>query len=155
MAEVEYAGPGRRLAALLIDSILVAAIIACGLLAWMTIGGKAPETGSRAFQYAAVGGVLLALALKVTLDAWLQGTPGLRLMDCRLVDARSGLGIGLVRSVKRTLGLIVAILPVLLGLLWMLWNKRRQGWHDLLAGSVVIREDEALKSLHQLAGEAR
>jgi uncharacterized RDD family membrane protein YckC len=57
--------------------------------------------------------------------------------------------------VKRTLGLIVAILPVLLGLLWMLWNKRRQGWHDLLAGSVVIREDEALKSVHQLAREAR
>jgi uncharacterized RDD family membrane protein YckC len=155
MADVEYAGPGRRLAALIIDIILVAAIIAGGLLAWMTIGGKTPDSGSRAFHFVAGGGALFTLTLKVTLDAWLQGTPGLRLMDCRLVDARSGLGIGLVRSVKRTLGLIVAILPVLLGLLWILWNKRRQGWHDLLAGSVVIREDEALKSLHQLAREAR
>jgi uncharacterized RDD family membrane protein YckC len=155
MAEVEYAGPWRRLAALLIDIILVAAIIACGLLAWMTIVGKAPDSGSRAFQFAAVGGALLTLTLKVTLDAWLQGTPGLRLMDCRLVDTRSGHGIGLGRSLKRTLGLIVAVLPGLLGLLWILWNKRRQGWHDLFAGSVVIREDEALKSLHQLAREAR
>jgi uncharacterized RDD family membrane protein YckC len=43
----------------------------------------------------------------------------------------------------------------LLGLLWMFWNKRRQGWHDLFAGSVVIREDESLKSLQQLAREAR
>lgn len=155
MTEVEYAGPGRRLAALLIDIILAAAVITCALLAWMTFTGEAYDTGVRVFQRAAVGGSLLALVLKVTLDAWLQGTPGLRLMDCRLVDARSGQAIGLGRSVKRTLGLIVAVLPVLLGLLWILWNKRRQGWHDLLAGSVVIREDEALKSLHQLAREAR
>ncbi len=155
MADVEYASPGRRLAALLINIILIAAVIACALLAWMTFTGETPDKGSRAFHYAAGSGALLALILKVTLDAWLQGTPGLRLMDCRLVDARSGDGIGLVRSVKRTLGVIVAVLPGLLGLLWILWNKRRQGWHDLLAGSVVIREDEALKSLHQLAREAR
>ena len=154
MADVEYAGPGRRLAALMNDIILVTAIIAGGLLAWVTIGEKAPDSGSRAFHIAAGGGALFILTLKVTLDAWLQGTPGLRLMDCRLVDARSGLGIGLAGSVKRTLGLVLAVLPVMLGLLWMLWNKRRQGWHDLLAGSVVIREDEALKTLHQLAGEA-
>jgi len=155
MTEVEYAGPGRRLAALLIDSILVAAVITCALLAWMTIAGAAPDTTSRAVQRVAGGGLLLVLVLKVTLDAWLQGTPGLRLMDCRLVDARSGQGLGLGRSVKRTLGLIVSLLPGLLGLLWMFWNKRRQGWHDLLAGSVVIREDDSLKSLHQLAREAR
>jgi uncharacterized RDD family membrane protein YckC len=155
MTEVEYAGPGRRLAALLIDSILVAAVITCALLAWMTIAGEAPDTTSRAVQRVADGGLLLVLVLKVTLDAWLQGTPGLRLMDCRLVDARSGQGLGLGRSVKRTLGLIVSLLPGLLGLLWMFWNKRRQGWHDLLAGSVVIREDDSLKSLHQLAREAR
>jgi uncharacterized RDD family membrane protein YckC len=153
-ADAEYAGPGRRLAALMIDIILVAAIIAGGLLAWVTIGGKTPDSGSRAFHFTAGGIALFILILKVTLDGWLQGTPGLRLMDCRLVDIRSGLGIGLLRSVKRTLGLIVAILPVLLGLLWMFWNKRRQGWHDLLAGSVVIREDEALKSVQQLAREA-
>jgi len=155
MTEVEYAGPGRRLAALLIDSLLVTAVITCILLAWMTIAGEAPDSASHAVQRAAGGGLLLVLALKVTLDAWLQGTPGLRLMDCRLVDARSGQGLGLGRSVKRTLGLILSLLPGLLGLLWMFWNKRRQGWHDLLAGSVVIREDDSLKSLHQLAREAR
>ena len=154
MTEVEYAGPVRRLAALLINSILVAAVITCGLLAWMTIVGATPDTASHALHRAAGGGLPLILALKIALDAWLQGTPGLRLMDCRLVDARSGQSLGLERSVKRTLGLLLSLLPGLLGLLWMFWNKRRQGWHDLLAGSVVIREDDSLKSLHQLAREA-
>jgi uncharacterized RDD family membrane protein YckC len=152
---VEYAAPGRRLAALLIDVILVAAVTTSVLLSWMTVAGEAFDTGTHVFRHAAAGGAVLVLVLKVTLDAWLQGTPGLRLMDCRLVDARSGQGIGLGRSVKRTLGLMVAIVPGLLGLLWMFWNKRRQGWHDLFTGSVVIREDESLKSLQQLAREAR
>ena len=58
-------------------------------------------------------------------------------------------------SLLRTIGLVLALLPAMLGLLWMFWNKRRQGWHDLLAGSVVIREDDSLKSLSQLAREAR
>jgi uncharacterized RDD family membrane protein YckC len=155
MTDAEYAGLGRRLAALLIDIILAAAVTTCALLAWMTITGEAYDSGTRLFQRAAAGGSLLTLVLTVTLDAWLQGTPGLRLMDCRLVDARSGQSIGLYRSVTRTLGLILAILPGLLGLLWIYWNKRRQGWHDLLAGSVVIREDESTKSLHQLAREAQ
>jgi uncharacterized RDD family membrane protein YckC len=155
MTEVEYAGLGRRLAALLIDSILVATVMAFALLGWMTFTDAVPDMGSRVFHaFVGIGG-LLALVVKVLLDAWLQGTPGLRLMDCRLVDARSGFGIGIGRSVKRTLALVVAVLPGMLGLLWIAWNKRRQGWHDLLAGSVVIREDEALKSLTQLAREAR
>ena len=49
MTEVEYAGPGRRLAALLIDSILVAAVITCALLAWMTIAGAARTPGRAPF----------------------------------------------------------------------------------------------------------
>jgi uncharacterized RDD family membrane protein YckC len=152
---VEYAAPGRRLAALLIDATLLVAVVAGILLAWMTITGAKPETHTHILQRAATGGVLSALVLKVMLDAWLQGTPGLRLMDCRLVDARGEQAIGLGRSLLRMVGLILALLPGMLGLLWMFWSKRRQGWHDLLAGSVVIREDESLKSLGQLAREAR
>jgi uncharacterized RDD family membrane protein YckC len=155
MAGVQYAGAGRRLAALLINSILVTAVFTVGVLAWMTVSGELPDTGSIAFTATAGGGALLVLVAKVILDARLQGTPGLRLMDCCIVDARNGLRIGFARSLKRTLSLVVAALPGFLGLLWMIWSKRRQGWHDLLAGTVVVREDESRKSLYQLAREAR
>jgi uncharacterized RDD family membrane protein YckC len=155
MTGVEYAGAGRRLAALLINGILLGVVITCGLLAWMAFTGKLPDTGSRAFAAAAGSGAVLVVVAKVMLDAWLQGTPGLHLMDCRIVDTRTGRRIGAARSVKRTLGLIVAVLPAFLGLLWMIWNSRRQGWHDLFADAVVIREDESRKALYQLAREAR
>jgi uncharacterized RDD family membrane protein YckC len=30
--------------------------------------------------------------------------------------------------------------PLLLGFLWILWSREKRGWHDLIAGTWVIRE---------------
>jgi hypothetical protein len=97
------------------------------------------------------GTLIIAVLLKIVLDAELRGTPGLHLVDCLLVDSRSGHAITLGQSVKRTLATLLAILPALLGLAWMIWDRRKQGWHDKLGGAVVIRDDDALKSLTELA----
>ena len=45
----------------------------------------------------------------------------------------------------------LAIAPALLGLAWIFWDRRRQGWHDKLGDCVVIRDDDALRSLTDLA----
>ena len=45
----------------------------------------------------------VAAAAKILLDAWLVGTPGLHLVDCRLADSRSGGCIGIGRSALRSL----------------------------------------------------
>ena len=47
------------------------------------------------------------------------------------------------------MGYIFAILP-LLGLLQLSWDKRKRGWHDKLAHTIVIIHDEATRSLAQL-----
>lgn len=150
----QYAGAGRRLGALLIDILLVALLLGCMALAWITFAATPPEWNSRHAGIWSGGTVFIALLLKIVLDAELQGTPGLHLMDCRLVDARSGRAISLGQAAKRMLGLVPALLPVLLGVAWMLWDRRKQGLHDKLAGTLVIREDDALKSLTELAREA-
>ena len=31
---------------------------------------------------------------------------------------------------------------LMLGFLWVAFDKRKQGWHDKLAGTVVIQADE-------------
>jgi uncharacterized RDD family membrane protein YckC len=41
--------------------------------------------------------------------------------------------------VGRYLGYFVSTIPFGLGLFWIGWDKRKQGWHDKLAGTVVIR----------------
>jgi uncharacterized RDD family membrane protein YckC len=141
----------RRFGALLIDVFLATLLLACAVLAWSVWSGDMPGWGSRTLNSAIAVAVLFALLMMVLLDARLQGTPGLRLLDCRLVDARTGQAIGLGRSAKRSAYLLLAVLPLLLGLLWIGWDRHKQGLHDKLAGTLVIREDYALQSLMELA----
>lgn len=130
-------GPlGRRLVAHLVDS-LVAAVIA--LLTLGLPGGGSPSTG-----LAVVGVVLLVVWALVVW--WMFATraagPGMRLMGLQLVGFRDGRPIGwgrfLVRAVLLAV-LEVTVLGVLLMLVFLLRQPRRQGWHDLAADSVVIR----------------
>lgn len=150
----QYAGAGRRLGALLLNTFLVTMFLLCTALVWFALAAETPEWDSPLVAVWGGGTACLALLLKFVLDAELQGTPGLHLMDCRLVDARSGRPISVGQAVKRTLYLAAAVLPAGLGLAWMIWDRRKQGLHDKLAGTVVIREDDALKSLTDLAREA-
>ena len=46
---------------------------------------------------------------------------------------------------------VVSVAPLLPGLFWIGWDRRKQSWHDKLAHTVVIREDDALLSLEELA----
>jgi uncharacterized RDD family membrane protein YckC len=32
------------------------------------------------------------------------------------------------------------MLPLCLGIFWVGWDKRKQGWHDKIAGTLVIKE---------------
>ncbi|MCD6360518.1 MAG: RDD family protein, partial [Armatimonadetes bacterium] len=65
-------------------------------------------------------------------------TPGKALWRLRVVTEDGGrLRAG--RAALRCLGYALASLPVKLGLLPILWDARRQGWHDRIAGTVVLQ----------------
>lgn len=154
MANIRYAGFWRRMAAVAIDAVLVFTLMLFGLVAWISVTGEAHAWDSSPMTLACSGSLLAALAGKVLLDAWLGGTPGLHLVDCRLADARSGERINAGRSALRCLSIALSVLPLLLGLFWIGWDSRKQAWHDKLTHTVVVREDDALRSLAELAREA-
>ncbi|RYY81863.1 MAG: RDD family protein, partial [Comamonadaceae bacterium] len=37
------------------------------------------------------------------------------------------------------LAYFVSAIPLCIGFLWVAWDPRKQGWHDKLAGTVVVR----------------
>ena len=43
-------------------------------------------------------------------------------------------------ALRETVGKLVSALILLLGFLWILWDKDRQGWHDKIAGTLVVSE---------------
>ena len=69
-------------------------------------------------------------------------TPGDRLMRIRVCSAENGEPIGFGRSVLRLVYMTLAAIPLLLGFVPILFDDRRRGVHDMLAGTVVIAAPE-------------
>ena len=67
-----------------------------------------------------------------------QATPGKMVIGARVVNANTGDALSIGRCVARYLGMVIASLPLGLGLLWIAFDRRKQGWHDKIAGSVVV-----------------
>jgi uncharacterized RDD family membrane protein YckC len=94
----------------------------------------------------AIAGISLAVFLGAGIylaSFWaLEGqTPGMRFLGLRLeVDGNPR--IGARRAVKRLFGLVLAILPLGLGLARILVSERRRGLQDVVAGTEVVRDKE-------------
>ncbi|HBX67811.1 MAG TPA: hypothetical protein DEH25_00005, partial [Chloroflexi bacterium] len=63
-------------------------------------------------------------------------------MGLQVIPLRGG-RMNFFRSLVRYVGYIVSIIPLFLGFFWILFDRRRQGWHDKLAGTCVVYTWEA------------
>lgn len=69
-------------------------------------------------------------------------TPGKMLLKARIVNAKD-LGRPTTGQVTgRFFAYLVSFIPACLGFLWIAFDKRKQGWHDKLAGTVVIYDED-------------
>jgi uncharacterized RDD family membrane protein YckC len=144
LAASELASWGRRLAALIIDSVALATIITVSVLA----AGVSPEELNDRVRN---GDSLLILLLFVVPEAiyttLLIGsrnqTLGKMAVRIKVVDAESRSPIGYVRAFTRWLATAVLWallwLPGILDHLWPLRDGRNQTFHDKFARSVVVR----------------
>lgn len=67
-------------------------------------------------------------------------TPGKMALGIQVVDQQGNIpGIG--RAVLREIiGKLVSAIVVLLGYLWISWDRHKRGWHDHIAGTYVVRK---------------
>ena len=68
-----------------------------------------------------------------------SATPGKMAVSLRLADARTGGQPSTGQLIGRYFAYFVSLLPLGLGFFWVAWDPRKQGWHDKLANTVVIR----------------
>lgn len=71
-----------------------------------------------------------------------QATPGKMAISARIVDAKTGNPPSAGQLIGRYFGYFVSMLPLFLGLIWVAFDRRKQGWHDKLAGTVVVRNKD-------------
>jgi uncharacterized RDD family membrane protein YckC len=138
--DYEYVGFWIRVAAALIDSLLVIAVT-LPVLRMIYGPGYFEESADRFVAGPAdflISWIFPALAVVLFWRAK-QATPGKMVFDARIVDARTGAPMTFGQSIGRYLGYFVSTIPFGLGLIWVAFDARKQGWHDKLAGTVVIR----------------
>jgi uncharacterized RDD family membrane protein YckC len=150
-APLEYAGFWIRLWASIIDSILVAVIVQ-PIVANIY---KNVETVTDPLSLDMADLILHSFAPKGTLDVLLSwvlpavavvlfwvyrsATPGKMLVRAKIVDADTGGQPSLGQCIGRYFGYFVSIFTLFLGFLWIAFDPRKQGFHDKLAGTVVVR----------------
>jgi uncharacterized RDD family membrane protein YckC len=65
-------------------------------------------------------------------------TPGMMAVGIRVISFDGNGSIGYARAFVRWIGSIISTIFILIGYLWMLWDKEKQCWHDKLASDVVV-----------------
>lgn len=71
---------------------------------------------------------------------WSTGaTVGQRVVKIRVVDARTGNRLNVVKCLIRYVGFYLSLIPLAIGLIWAGIDSRKQGWHDKMVDSVVVR----------------
>lgn len=137
-AEPEYVGFWPRVGASVIDSVLALLLILPFALAFY---GPAYFQDTRFFKGGL--GILIEWVLPAVavIAFWIArgATPGKMLISARIVDAATGGAPSKGQLIGRYLGYYVSMLPLFLGFFWVAFDERRQGWHDKLAGTVVVR----------------
>ena len=137
---VQYVGFWSRFAASIIDTILMMIIVA-PLVTWV-YGADYWVDPERSFIAGPADFLLnwLLPAIAVILFwVYRQATPGKMAIGAKIVDAKTLDKPSTGQLVGRYFGYYISIIPLCLGLIWVGIDAKKQGFHDKLAGTVVIR----------------
>jgi uncharacterized RDD family membrane protein YckC len=140
-SENQYAGFWQRTLATIIDSIWLYGIIYTIL--WFLVG---PEIFSQDASYTMTQFTFeWVIPLIVVMAFWIvkSATPGKMVFQMKIVDAETFQPVSPARLLVRYLAYFVSMLPLFLGFLWIAWDKKKQGWHDKLAKTVVVQARQA------------
>lgn len=136
--ELEYVGFWLRVVASLIDTVLI------GVIIWPLLSAfygesywssekfiQGPMDFLLSWVFPAVAVILFWIAR--------QATPGKMAISAKIVDAKTGKAPSTGQLIGRYFAYYVSIFPLCLGFVWVAFDERKQGWHDKLAGTVVVR----------------
>ena len=137
-ADVSYAGFWLRAVASLLDSIWVVLMILT--LGWMIYGASYLSSTALIQGWADfLISYVLPFILTLLFWAWKGATPGKMILGMKIVDAETHELVPKGRLTLRYLGYYISMIPLFLGFFWVAWDKRKQGWHDKIARTVVIK----------------
>ncbi|TRO12526.1 RDD family protein [Ectopseudomonas mendocina] len=139
--DFEYAGFWVRTWAMIIDTILIMLVtvpLIVSLYGWgyFTNENTPIIAGPADFLITWVMPAIAVIAF------WIikQATPGKMAISAKIVDATTGQAASPAQLIGRYFAYLISMIPLFLGIFWVAFDKRKQGWHDKLSGTVVIKK---------------
>lgn len=133
-----YVGFWARVGASLIDTVIIM-VVSVPLLVivygWDYFGSQKFLHGGWDFFVSYV----LPAVVVIVFWVYRAATPGKMAVSAKIVDAKTGGKPTVAQWVIRYIGYFVSTLVLLLGFIWVAFDKRKQGWHDKMAGTVVVK----------------
>ena len=147
-APIVYVGFWARFVAFLIDSIAASLILAP--LATKVLGELVLSDYDLSDQ-AQMSELLGRLTTQFSFDLLLMGTifvmfwifknatPGKMLFKAVIVDASTLAAPTAMQNILRYFAYYVSLIPLGIGFIWIAFDPKKQGWHDKIARTVVIK----------------
>jgi uncharacterized RDD family membrane protein YckC len=148
---LEFAPHGARLVAYILDILIATAICTVIIIvALIVLAAGSTIADNKVTQLNPIAAALFVVLAILTIVVavlyfpffWARGgqTPGMRPFGLRVVRDRDGGSIGWGTALLRLVGLWVAGTVFYLGYIWIFIDKRRRGWQDLIAGTIVVKQ---------------
>ena len=127
---------GRRLIGYIIDILINAGIVIALTVVGVILAASAADPGDPPVR---LGSVVIPFIYFPYF--WSRGgqTPGMKQMGIKVVRDADGGPVSTGQAILRLVGYWVSGFVFYLGYIWIFIDKRRRGWFDLIAGTVVVK----------------
>lgn len=131
----KYAGFWLRLLAYLIDYVIL--IVASKII----FGDRIVTTTSNSVS-AQFDGVFFLIPLLYFILFWkfFSATPGKMLLKMKIISEKNPDKLSWKDVILRYIGYFISGIVILLGFIWIGFDKKKQGWHDKIAKTFVVKK---------------
>ena len=136
---VEFAEPGARLIGYIIDIAINIAIVIVLSIVGGILAVTVPVLSIIPFLAVIIIPLIYFPYFWSREGASNGQTPGMKQMGIRVVRDTDGGPITIGPAILRLVGYWVSGLVFYIGYIWIFIDKRRRGWFDLIAGTVVVK----------------
>jgi uncharacterized RDD family membrane protein YckC len=134
---LEFGGFWIRFGAYVIDALILALIgIPLGLVA----GVQSLQSPGELPTWSYLISFLIGVAYFVGFWVRSGSTLGMSALGLQVVRDADGGPITWGKALVRWVGLVISFWILFIGVIWVAFDSRKRGWHDLMAGTVVIRK---------------
>ncbi len=131
-----YGGFWIRVVAYIIDGILLGIVGAIVNIAFRVNPNDPQSSG---YAVASLINFVIGIGYFVGFWTYWSASPGQRILRLRIVDANTMQPITVGKAVLRYIGLVISFLVCFVGVIWVAFDARKQGWMDKIAGTLVLQ----------------